>query len=255
MEIELISGKSRKNQLGMFKNMQRSSSLTHQDWIELPDGSIITKEGCKVYFPVSWTECGLASVGDDIQVLGFFTAVYGSRFTVGSAMSMVRLSPAIVNIVKGFDEDYYELTFDQGGLVMETSAIVIDDTLSYRVYKRFVEMGKVPIYMDSLDIITMFKNVRYCCGSKLGDGESVLTAISCSILRDPQDLSRPLSLSKEGPFSHGDYDFVIVPFRDVQFGASNVTAKVSGSYADIAINSALVNPSDRSEAMEDGLRL
>lgn len=254
MDIEITSSKSRRKLLGFFGGMRRNGALTHQDWIEVPDGSVITKEGCKVYFPVSWTECGLASVGDDIRVLGFFAVVYGKQFSVGSAMSSVRFTPATVNIIKTLDEDYYELTFDQGGLVMDTTSMVIDDTTSYRVYKRFIEMGKIPVYMDSLDIITMFKHVAYCCGSRLGDSESVLTLISSSVLRDAEDLTKPLNLVQTTPFEHGNYDFAVVPFRDVQYGATNVTAKLTGSYADIAINSALVNPSDRSEAMEDGLR-
>ena len=100
MDIEITNSKSRRKLLGFFGGMRRNGALTHQDWIEVPDGSVITKEGCKVYFPVSWTECGLASVGDDIRVLGFFAVVYGKQFSVGSAMSSVRFTPATVNIIK-----------------------------------------------------------------------------------------------------------------------------------------------------------
>jgi hypothetical protein len=46
----------------------------------------------------------------------------------------------------------------------------------------------------------------------------------------------------------------IIALRSVQDGASNTTAKLMGAYLDEGINSALVDPAERLERVEDLLR-
>ena len=46
----------------------------------------------------------------------------------------------------------------------------------------------------------------------------------------------------------------LIPFRSVTYGATNTTAKLMGAYFDEGLTSALVNPSQRTEKIEELLR-
>lgn len=237
-----------------FRAMNRELGLAKRVWVNLPDFTVVCKEACKVVFPAGWTESQLAQIGEDTYVVGFWALVVGNSYDVCNAMTMIKFDPGMVNQIKIGDEDYYELYFDPGTTVIPNRKCVKDDTISYKVGKRFVDMGRIPVYMDEVDVANLFSSTPYFCGNYLGAGESVLSCISGGILRDPNDLSRSVSFLWDGPPVRGQPKFQVVPLRDVQYGTTNTTAKLSGSFADIACNSALVNVSERPEPIEDLLR-
>lgn len=230
--------------------LQRSPDLIKQDWVEQPDGTITTKAGCKIYIPARWAEQRLAFIGNETFALGYFAVVVGQAYAVVTACTMVSLAPSITRQTTIGDTSYYEFWFDPGTTVVRNVNCVMDDTMPYQMYREFIELGKVPGYMDYYDMCNLFESVPTLAGVTLGANEAVLSAIASSVMKDPENLSRSFAFR----LGESGVEPAIVPFRDVQYGATNTTAKLMGSFSDLAVTAALVNPSERQERFEDLLR-
>lgn len=236
------------------KNAVRRAEVIHNDWVPQSDGSIVTKAGCKIYIPARWTEQRLAFIGNETVIFGFFAVMVGEAYGVCNAATMVSIRPGSTRQVNIDGFAYYEFSFDPGTVVVRNLNCVMDDTMPYQMYREFIEMGKVPPYLNYTDACNMFESCGELCGVTLGANEAVLSAISSSIMKDPQDLGRSYAFCINAIADQNKVRPAVVPFRDVQYGATNTTAKIMGSYSDLAVTAALVNPSERTEDFEDLLR-
>ena len=239
-----------------FGKLIRDADKVKAQLKELPNSSVVTLHGCKIYIPARYVEQGLAFIGNENYIFGMYAMVVGDTYyAVSNACTLLHIHPSGTSTVRCNDTDYYEFSFDPGTTVITTTNAVRDDVLPYKMYKEFVEMGKVPCYFDYVDCANMFVSVPHFCGVELGATEAIVSAIGSSICKNPKDLTQPYSFTLRNIEERRKVPFAVVPFRDVQFGATNTTAKIMGSYSDQALTSALVNPSQRNEGIEDGLRL
>ena len=236
------------------KNSVRKADVIHNDWVPQADGSIVTKAGCKIYIPARWTEQRLAFIGNETVIFGFFAVLVGDAYGVCNAATMVSIRPGSSRQVNINGYGYIEFSFDPGTVVVRNLNCVMDDTMPYQMYREFIEMGKVPPYMEYSDVCNMFESCSELCGVTLGANEAVLSAIASSIIKDPNDLNRSFAFRIDSILEQTKLRGAVVPFRDVQYGATNTTAKIMGSFSDLAVTAALVNPSERSEDFEDLLR-
>jgi len=235
----------------MFINgLQRNPELIKKDWVTQEDDTIITKAGCKIYVPARWAEQRLLYIGNETFALGYFAVVIGQSYAVVTTCTMVSLAPSITKQVTIGDTSYYEFQFDPGTIVVRNVNCVMDDTMPYQVYREFIELGKVPGYLNYYDMCNLFESVPELAGVSLGANEAVLSAIASSVMKDPDDLRRSFAFR----VGESGVEPAIVPFRDVQYGATNTTAKLMGSFSDLAVTAALVNPSERQERFEDLMR-
>ena len=238
-----------------FSQLKRAPNKVHETLLTTEDGKVITTKGCKIYAPARWAEQRLAFIGNDTILFGYFLIVVENAYYVcGRACTMFPLQPAVTKQVQIGDDSYLEFTFDPGTTVIKNLNCVMDDTLPYQMHHEFIELGKIPGYLSYSDQANLFESVIELCGVKLGANEAVLSAIASSVMKDPEDLGRSYAFKINSIANEREFTPAIVPFRDVQYGATNVTAKLMGSYSDLAITSALVNPSERNERFEDLLR-
>lgn len=237
-----------------IESLTRNPDVINNDWVETPDGKIMTKAGCRFYIPARWTEQRLAFIGNETVIFGYFAIVIGKVYAVCNLCTMVQIAPGTTRQVSIGGNAYYEFSFDPGTTIIKNVNCVMDDTLPYQMYREFIEMGKVPPYLAYSDVCNLFESCIEVCGVTLGANEAVLSAIASSIFKDPDDLSRSFAFKIDSIKSELLVNSVIVPFRDVQYGATNTTAKLMGSFSDLAVTGALVNPSERNEKFEDLLR-
>lgn len=227
--------------------------------------AVITTTGCRIYIPVRFAEQGLALLGDETFIFGFFAilpnfpALAGQEptpvFAVSTACTMIGISPSTTKIIKDGENSYYEFGFDPYTEVINNVNVVMDDTLPYQMYREFIQMGRVPPYLNYEQQAGLFDSVLELCGVSLGAKESILSMIASSVFKDPNDLRRSYAFALKSIEDMRRVRPALVPFRDVQFGTTNTTARLMGSYPDLAVTSALVNPSERLEDMEELLRL
>lgn len=217
--------------------------------------TVVTSKLCRIYIPALFAEKQLASIGSEVYILGIFALVMDDGYySVSLTNAMMRIDPATINTVLVDDEQYYEFVFEPGDTVIANTDLVESKTLPYHINETIIARGKVPWYLNYEDVGSLFDSARKYAGVDLGPNDAVLEMIASAIARSPNDPKvyyRQFVKSKEDLKKNPPR---FIAFKSISYGATNTTAKLMGSYFETSMNSALVNPSERLEDMEELLR-
>jgi hypothetical protein len=219
------------------------------------DGSVITDAPCTIEIPVRFTERNLAVLGSDVFTIGFFPIIFnGEYYGVNNTIGMVQIVPSSTEkVIRGGKDEYYAFSFQRGDVLFKSVDIVVNDTLTYYLYNEFVSMGNIPWYMNYYDTANMFETAFEHAGVTLG-ARSILELIISTITRDSTDLTR---LYRHILSSHEDIwtkPPVTVPFKSVIWNTADTVSKLNGANFNDGITSAVVNPSENVELIEELLR-
>lgn len=233
----------------------RKPEMVHAILTELPDKTIITNEACKIHFPVRFEEKSLANIGNKVSTVGYFAIIVEDKYYgIVNIPGTLRLDPSFVNKIKIDGDSYYELTFEKGSVVFDTTEIVKVDILTYYIYNEIIAGGCVPWYMDYSDMVKIFDEAPRFAGVSIGINLAIMDMVACNSARNPTDLTKyyrhgyvNISQEKSSPPE-------ILPLRNISYGATNTTSKLLGSYFSDATTSALIHPSTRVEGIEEKLR-
>lgn len=81
-----------------FLSLKRDANKVMSDLVTREDNSVVTKKGCKIYFPVRFTERFLAEVGVDNICIGLFAITLDDQYySLLSVNAMLGLAPSSVN--------------------------------------------------------------------------------------------------------------------------------------------------------------
>lgn len=217
--------------------------------------TLIALEPLKVYFPERFVERDLAKIEDVCYVLGFFAVVTEDNYYASSMVTaMMRMEPDRIGKAVIDDVPYIEFQFNKGSKFIASTDVVMNDNLPHRVYTELYSKARVPWYYDYDDIPAFFVNTRKYNGVRTADDPAIWEYIGAAMCRDPDD---PTRYYRQRPTVRSDIKTkppYYVALRNVSYGANNVVSKLSGSYFDDGVTSALTNPSDREERIETMLR-
>lgn len=237
------------------KKLKRNPQIVHQDLTKMKDRRLVTKKGCKIYVPARFQEQKLAAIGSETYLLGIFAIVYDDTYyAVSNVPAMMRVDPATVNTVTVDEEDYLELVFEAGDTVLTNIDLVKDDKMLFYVYNEFIAKGHIPWYIGYEDLGRLFEHAKLHAGASLGANHAVIEMIAASITRDSNNKTKFYRHSVESKKDLDTNPPTMIPLRSVTYGATNTTAKLIGAYWDEGITSALVNPSEKVEPIEEILR-
>ena len=235
-------------------SLVRNADKTHAALKKLDDNSVIAMKQCAIYIPERYVENGLATIGSETYILGIFAFAAEGCFGVSSVCASMRITPSVINDVTVGDEPCIEFLFNPGDTVFADLALVMQDTMLYRVYAEFIAKGNVPWFMNYDDILSIFAAAEEHNGVKLGANDAMLEMIISTMCRNPDDRSiyyRHFVKNRDQVIRNPpDY----IAFRSVTYGATNTTAKLIGAYFNDGLDSALAFPSKRNEKIEDLLR-
>lgn len=220
---------------------------------EQNDGSILTDTACRILVPERYATRHLANIGTEIHILGFYGILMGERYGVSRTIAMFRICPSSTEKVVINGVTYFDFRFEPGDTVIKSTEVVKADLLAYYVYDEHIDKGNIPWYFNYFDIAALLETAEEFAGMTLGN-RSILSLIISTMTRDPKDLTR---LYRHIYTQHSDVAKnppVIIPFRSVIWNTSDTTSKLIGAYTSDSIVSALVNPSDRVERIEELLR-
>ena len=215
---------------------------------------VITLEGCKIHIPVRYETVGLATVGVDTVIYGFFNLILadGSYCTVSNVCSMIPVTPDEISTFKIDDVAYYELSFDKGSVLFPNMKVFRNDLIIQKVFNEFINKGKLPYWTTYEDSENMFSTASTHANANLGSFEGL--AISTSIIaRDPNDVSRYYRETLGDPNATKQKP-VYVPAASVRHSATRTVAKLVGSHSGDAIVSAINNPSEQADLIDYVLR-
>lgn len=216
---------------------------------------IVSETGCRVYIPARYRDNHFAKVANDTRILGIFGIVSpDGHYAVSRCLGMVKTEPSTINLVSIEETEYMEMVYEPGDAVIANMDIVQEADFLYEVYNEFIARGNVPWYMNYYDLGKLFDMAKYYSGVKLGANHVILEMLAATISRDPKD---PVKYYRQTVSTQAEVlnkPPKIVKLDSVTYGATNTTAKLIGAYFDEGVTSALVNPSDRVEPIEDLLR-
>lgn len=215
--------------------------------------SILAKSPCRIYIPSRWQDKHLASVGNEIHILGMFMiATEDMYYAVNHVDAMVKIDPRSVNRVYFEEVEYLEFIFERGDTVFDNINLVKNDKLPYYIFDEFVSKGKVPVYMNYFDLAKLFDTASKHAGVTLASTPTILHMVLSMIARDKSDPNRYFRQVVDGKNIN---DVLYIPLNSSTHGANNTTARLLGSHFNDNLTSALVNPSDRQENIERLLRM
>jgi len=236
-----------------ISSLQHNAEIVHSALVE-KGNTLVAKKDCKIYIPESYFSRYLAVKDDTLKIVGIFGIVVGDKHYAASvACSLMEITPTNTNVVTIEDEKYMEYQFDAGDVICPNINLVCTKTFLDRVYAEFVDKGRVPWYIDYDTALGVFETAKFHSNINLGIDQAITELIVASTARNSKDRSKF--------YRHGitkgldrkkrpDY----IPLSSVALSATNTTAKLLGNNIQEGITSALVNPSERNEPIEDLLR-
>lgn len=221
----------------------------------MEDKSVVAKAPCKLVVPARFQERNLASLGSDVYILGVWALILEDKYYgISMTDAMMQIDPVSTQTVLMDDDEYLEFSFDKGSRVFVTTDLLKSETLTYHIFDEFLSKGNVPWYLEYEDLPHLFDTAEYHAGMKVGGNHAIFEIICAMIGRvhnDRQKYFRHIAKSHKDQIATPP-DFV--PFRSVIYNATNTTAKLLGSYPSDGLTSALVNPAQKVESIEELLR-
>lgn len=221
---------------------------------ELEDGRLVTTKGCKIYIPCRFEERDLASIGIETHIVGIYAMTVDDQYyAVSLVNARIRIEPTSTVRVTIHGDEYYEFMFEPGATVTPSLDLVKTDTLVYKIYNEIFAKGRVPWYLGYSELAKIFDSAKEHADANIGVNQEVTELLVSIIARDPdnrhkyyrQRVKTPEDLKTPPAF---------IALRSVTYAATNTLNKLAGSYARDGLVSALVNPTERVERIEELLR-
>jgi len=236
------------------RNLIRDPKRVHDALRQLDDGRLVTTTGCKIYIPVRFEERELASIGIETYIIGIYAMVVEDQYyAVSLVNAMARIDPTSTLRTMIDGDEYYEFVFDPGSTVFPSVDLVKTDTIVYLIYNEIFAKGRVPWYLGYDELAMIFDTARYHAGANIGQNQEVTELLVSIIARNPNNrheyyrqFAKTAEAMKTPP--------AFIALRSVSYSATNTLNKLAGSYARDGLVSALVNPTDRVERIEELLR-
>lgn len=236
--------------------LKRNAAAIHNNWKELPDDSVITMKGCTIHIPSRYIDKGLAVIGNETYIVGYFAVVdFEGNYGVSSAATMLRINPITQSKYIYLGEEYIQFEFPPGSTVLPDVQAVMQGTLLYNIYAAFIGGGLIPWFMDyELDVLNLFETDVLHSGTRLAANRAIFHMVAATITRYHKDRTKYYrqALERKSDIKTIRPDYV--PFKSVIYGPKSTSAKLSGNYFDQAVATALVNQAEGRDEIEVLLR-
>lgn len=220
-----------------------------------PQGaSVVVTKDAILSIPVRFAEVGLAVIGDQIQIAGCAGLVCGDRYAVINAPAMLTICPRQVSVVTIDGDDYYEFLFSKGDTLIERTQVEKNSVVVTRIFTEVLATAHVPWYIGYEHLGKLLYLCRYHGGINLMSNNAIIEVITAATTRVKEDRRKYLRHTISSIEEANTSEPAFLGLRNVIYGATNTTARLMGSYFESALTSALVNPSERLEGVEDLLR-
>ena len=218
--------------------------------LKVKDNRVSSTVSCKIQIPGRYVQVNLAQLGTEIYILGVYALVLETgEYAVSSILSLVNITPDKILRTKINDEEYYEFWFDAGSTIIANTELILRDTILYSIFNEFIISGRIPWFMNYEDVGKLFNTAKEYAGSSIGDTYEIWEFLASIIARSPKDRSVFYRLGQDYK-SQPQY----VSLTSFFYSISSTTNKLAGNYFTDGLTSALVNPSQNVEKIEQLLR-
>ncbi len=236
-----------------MKKLIRVPELVNSLLVKNEAGQVITKENCYIQVPARFSNIGLGQVGVETIIYGCYALISESgKYTVRNINALIELNPSRTKIIQIDEVDYYQFEFDAYQVMMNTSSVVKRDAIIYNIFNEFLFKGKVPWYMEYEDLGKLLDTSKELANSDVGKNQDVIEFIVSMISRNKND--RTINIRHILNSYKDLHDISYVPLSSVFYSVNTTINKLSGSYFNDGIVSALVKKTDDTSEIEKILR-
>lgn len=235
--------------------MKRNPNYIISNLFETKEHTLLTRKECIIQFPKRYVERKMADIGVGTFVFGFLIIIMEDQYSVMTVPSLFKTNPSRISTVTIDEVEYYNFHYAAGGVVFENTQVVKKDALIYNMMEEFILKGNVPWYLSYEDLAKAFDKAKAYAGSDVAKNYAILEAITAFLSRSKKDRTiqyrHSVNTLQEVQKSPPDY---IGLYGNVFYAAPGTVNKLAGSYFQDAIVSALVQPSDNINHVEQILR-
>jgi hypothetical protein len=235
--------------MAIKRNPEAAKLYLHKD-----KESYIAKRPCKIIFPKRYEDKALAFISTESYVYGFFMVLFDNgEYTVLNVLTFVKLIPQKTEIIDIDGEDYYQMTFFTGDLVMPSKVLVTDDAV-YPVMQEMYFNAKIPFYATYDDLGNLFRTALTHAGSRVASNYEVFELIVAAISRSAKD--KTLNIRHTGT-KYSDFtldQIVYAGLNNVFLSVNSTTSRLNGAYFEDGVVSSLVKPAKKTDIVEAVLR-
>ena len=237
------------------KDFVRDKKAVMSTLKEMPDTSVMTLTGCRIYIPKRYIDQGIADIGSENYTFGIFPLVTpDNKYMLVNAIAFIYLNPSEFNNVFIDGEEFVEFKFDKGTTVIKTLMLVQKDTLVYSAFNEFISSGNIPWYIDYDDSGTLFDTASTIAGTSIGKNPEIIEILIATITRQTSN-----KMEQYRMLVHAMSDIKLhvparVPLKSVTYSATTTTNKLAGAYFDEGVSSALLNPTTKADTIGSILR-
>lgn len=215
--------------------------------ITLKDKQYITDAVTIIEFPKRYLDKDLATIGAKTYVYGVFAIIIDDTYSVSLIPSFIETSPLHIKEIVRDSIEYVQFHYGKGMPIIENNVVIRNKVYTYNILEELYLKGNVPWFIEYTDLNTIFSNMRYYADSGIGDSKVTNEIITSYIARDTQDkrLYHRLSKNKEHCF---------IALDDIYYATLGTVNKLSGSYFDKGMVSALVQPEKSPTNLEKIIR-
>lgn len=207
-------------------------------------GKITCKENCVIEFPSWYLEKDMAQMAELVSFFGIFVIIMGDKYSVSLIPVKVTSNPLNITTIERDGVVYTRLEYKAGDEVIHSDSLVQDTLLSYEFYNNFVIYSRIPWFINQLDLNKVFSNLPYYAASNVGDNvmtNELTTSVVTRSAKDPDTYYRQIG-------SKGPYRFVAL--TNLFYSVDGTVSKITGSYTQVGILSALTKKPKAEEASD-----
>lgn len=237
------------------KDFVKDKATVIKTFKEMPDGSVKTLTGCRIFIPKRFVDKGIAEIGSENYTLGLFPLVTpDNKYMFFNAIAYVYLNPSEFKNCTIDGIEFIEFTFEPNTVVIKSMNLVQKDTLVYAVFNDFISNGNIPWYINYDDAGTILDTATTIAGTSIGENPETIEILISSISRlssnKNEDFRKSLKTIADVEKNKPAY----VPLKSVTYSVRNTTNKLAGAYFDEGITSALINPTIKPDTIGTILR-
>ncbi len=236
-----------------MKKLIRDPELAKSLLVKNEAGQVLAKEKCYIQVPARFSNIGLGQVGVDTIIYGCYAMINeAGRYTVRNINALIELNPNKTEVIKIGSVDYHQFEFDAYQVMIKTSNIIKRDNIIYNIFDEFLFKGKVPWYLEYEDLGKLLDTAKKFANSDVGKNQDVIEFIVSMIARTSND--RTINIRHILNNYKDLHDISYVPLSSVFYSVNTTINKLSGSYFNDGIVSALVKKTDDISEIEKILR-
>ena len=238
--------------MGYLKGHLRNPDIIKKH-IKITGNEAFTTDEIHLIFPKVYQDKHLAFIGDGVSVLGIVMLKVNNTYAVMNVNAIINFAlPSQIDSFVEDNDDYFDITYAKGSKILNSIDVIKQDTIPYQVYDLFISAGNIPFYMSYLDVCGLFSTASKYADANVGERPEVIQLLVSLIARSKDNQIKYYRQVIKDIADESDLKFI--PIRSVAYGATNTVNRLAGARFNTGVVSALINPTEKVENIENILR-